>query len=592
FVGVTLLGHTDADFFAYGAQTQLPLVGITVPVEAFFIFAPVMVAALYAYLHLYLMSLWDTLADAPATIDGQPLSERIFPWLMTQAALWYRNRRRGGPDGQPEGCAAPRALGRLVVVVSVLLGWLFAIAVIIGLWVRSMPAHEEWLTLWIAFWLWFAVVTGVTGLACAAKRMAGVSGAAVAEGHWVRREWTIAFAAALAFLSWQATEGNGVLVYTDTGEQVIPLYPADLVEAELTRKSPGWLPYAIWLDDFEVKYRAEKGVPEWANLNANRAFIAEAIQRYNASFSVPDLKAADLLNADMFRAFLPGADFRDADLKGADLSWAELQGAILVKAQMQGAIFISAEMQGANLFAANMQRADLSRAQMQGANLAQAQMQNAILNSTNLQGAILEGAQMQQADLTSVALQGANLFAVRLQGAILRGARLQGAELTRAAMQQANLFSAEMQGTDLRQANLQGAILRGAEMQGAALNSATLVEADLNRAKMLGAVLSKANMQGADCDGTNLDGALLKSAKATCNNLIQAQLDGAVGDSSTVLPRGLSIPSCLKSLPEDVEAALALHPEVGTSFRLSRAQIRDELLCAPGEEPHAMGSWP
>jgi hypothetical protein len=80
FVGVTLLGHTDADFFAYGAQTQLPLVGITVPVEAFFIFAPVMVTALYAYLHLYLMSLWDTLADAPAVVDGQPLSEHAsFP---------------------------------------------------------------------------------------------------------------------------------------------------------------------------------------------------------------------------------------------------------------------------------------------------------------------------------------------------------------------------------------------------------------------------------------------------------------------------------------------------------------------------------
>ena len=36
FVGVTLLGHKDADFFAYGAETQLPLIGIKVPVKAFF----------------------------------------------------------------------------------------------------------------------------------------------------------------------------------------------------------------------------------------------------------------------------------------------------------------------------------------------------------------------------------------------------------------------------------------------------------------------------------------------------------------------------------------------------------------------------
>ena len=33
FVGITLLGHRDADFFARGAGTQLPLVNITVPVR-------------------------------------------------------------------------------------------------------------------------------------------------------------------------------------------------------------------------------------------------------------------------------------------------------------------------------------------------------------------------------------------------------------------------------------------------------------------------------------------------------------------------------------------------------------------------------
>ncbi len=47
FVGVTLLGHKDADFFAYGAETQLPLVNVTIPVKAFFVFAPALVAALY-----------------------------------------------------------------------------------------------------------------------------------------------------------------------------------------------------------------------------------------------------------------------------------------------------------------------------------------------------------------------------------------------------------------------------------------------------------------------------------------------------------------------------------------------------------------
>ncbi|MGR3716712.1 MAG: hypothetical protein ACU0B1_08210 [Thermohalobaculum sp.] len=33
----------------------------------------------------------------------------MFPWLISHAALWERNRRRD------DGCAAPRALGRVVV---------------------------------------------------------------------------------------------------------------------------------------------------------------------------------------------------------------------------------------------------------------------------------------------------------------------------------------------------------------------------------------------------------------------------------------------------------------------------------------------
>ena len=79
FVGVTLLGHKDADFFAYGAETQLPLVGITVPVKAFFYAAPVLVAALYAYLHLYLMTLWDALGDLKQQKGAAPIADRVFP---------------------------------------------------------------------------------------------------------------------------------------------------------------------------------------------------------------------------------------------------------------------------------------------------------------------------------------------------------------------------------------------------------------------------------------------------------------------------------------------------------------------------------
>ena len=48
--------------------------------------------------------------------------------------------------------------------------------------------------------------------------------------------------------------------------------------------------------------------------------------------------------------------------------------------------------------------------------------------------------------------------------------------------------------------------------------------------------------------------------------------------------------SCLEALPEDVVAALVHHPERGDRFRVSRAKVRDALLCDEGETPHATGT--
>lgn len=65
FIFVTLLGVTDADFLVPSRQTQLPLVNVEIPTFYFFILAPILAAALYIYLHIFLIKLWDSIADAP-----------------------------------------------------------------------------------------------------------------------------------------------------------------------------------------------------------------------------------------------------------------------------------------------------------------------------------------------------------------------------------------------------------------------------------------------------------------------------------------------------------------------------------------------
>ena len=158
FVGVTLMGHKDSDFFAFAAETQLPLVNISVPTVSFFVAAPALTGALYVYLHIYMHNLWIALAKCPPRIGDDPLEGRVYPTMLCTAALAIRRQLRRETDAPVEGSRAA------AIIISVLMVWLFGPLVLGVLWWRSTPYHHEWLTLWLALWLWFALTAGGNSL--------------------------------------------------------------------------------------------------------------------------------------------------------------------------------------------------------------------------------------------------------------------------------------------------------------------------------------------------------------------------------------------------------------------------------------------
>ena len=89
FIGVTLLGVEDADFFTPSRQTQLPLVNSPSLRRSFFYFAPALGAALYIYLHIHLLKLWDAIADAPIRLSRRPAARRtiLHPCIVNDFAL-------------------------------------------------------------------------------------------------------------------------------------------------------------------------------------------------------------------------------------------------------------------------------------------------------------------------------------------------------------------------------------------------------------------------------------------------------------------------------------------------------------------------
>jgi len=110
FAGVTLLGVEDADFFAVGRQTALPLVGVEIPTRSFFWTAPFLVAALYGYFHFQLRQLWRALApDAVrAEMGGRPLADVVHPGLITDWGLRQRPGRSGGRNAVGRPAPNPR----------------------------------------------------------------------------------------------------------------------------------------------------------------------------------------------------------------------------------------------------------------------------------------------------------------------------------------------------------------------------------------------------------------------------------------------------------------------------------------------------
>ena len=191
FVGVTLMGVRDADFFMTERQTDLPLIGVKVPTNLFFYIAPGLGAMLYIHLHLYLMKLWRALGEL--SLSEAPVGERIAPWIVSDMAL-----------GRRAGAMAPYPLRRLAGGVAFVSIFLAGPAVLAGFWWRSMPKYDELLTVVFCGLPLFAVLITMSESLRALRR----AGAPTPEmTRTLGRGWYV-FAASLSGLGWMTTEGT------------------------------------------------------------------------------------------------------------------------------------------------------------------------------------------------------------------------------------------------------------------------------------------------------------------------------------------------------------------------------------------------
>ncbi|ABD53999.1 pentapeptide repeat-containing protein [Jannaschia sp. CCS1] len=498
FVGVTLLGVEDADFFIADRQTDLPLVGVSIPTVLFFYIAPTIGAALYAYFHLHLLKLYEALGRADRT--HVPLADRTAPWMVADFALAWR-----------PGEMSKRPMRWLAFATTLLLAYIAGPLVLFAFWFRSMPYHEELLTV---------IFCGIPLMVVlyAGRRSWSYMIAQFRPDQ--RRRPSVQFCLALlggvarvlvVALGWLATEGSFEHYvrqfdwFDDTGEMThlgsnpahaqwwgdprwdFMLYPANLAGVNFVDAPEDWREHDAARAEFRDAWCGTEGIPEqacgsadpFAQLSDEAAeFLQAARLGWCADIiggAVADLQplcdtrflefestfAADwttewaiLLNSLTARNLsgfdLRGADLTDAQLQGANLSTARLQGASLRAAELQGANLSQAKMQGVVLFGALMQRAVLGQVEIQQADLSFAQMQGAFFSIAQMQGADLFGAQVQDAVFSRAQMQGTVLFGAQMQGADLFEVQLQGADLRSVAMSDTTaLFNSSIRGAGI-----------------------------------------------------------------------------------------------------------------------------------------------
>jgi len=557
FVGVTLLGVEDADFFLPDRQTALPLINVEIPTVFFFLAAPVLGTALYVYLHLHLMGLWRALATAPREIDGKVLGDRVFPWLANELALGRR----------PDHPLSDQPLRWVANFVTLVLVWVAGPVVLAMFWWASLPAHTFGMTLLIGLCLLVSIFVGLTGWLAFRWTMANPNKPAetrpgawrgwrrktlaggvatlllVAGAFWSKIDTDPAYALNDA-IDWaegvvnlarglerpfdlSSTEDRGV--FKDEEAQwdwvrrmtapvrtvLQPLAPAlrvasaDLAEVELVPKPADWRSRTTARHRFRAAWCARHGIPPLA---CGETDATDAIDR----------TLRDGARARWCAEVAPAGDppptcdevFARLDARFLEEWTEERAGALDALAPLP--------LRNRDLRRANLTRAFLANADLRGANLAEAVAVGAEFGGANLLGARLE-----DANLLGARFEGANLLGARFEGADLHGARFEGADLRGARFERAYLFDARLEGAELQYARFEGANLGSARFEGANLGSARFEGANLGGARFEGAYLGRARFEGADLSDAIFEGADLRDARFEGASLLGARFESA-----------------------------------------------------------------
>jgi len=152
FSWLTISQATDEALLTNSKVAALPIIQVSVPMASLFFFMPVFLFVLFIYFHMNLQGLWTGLASLPAVFpDGQILTHRAFPWIMTCIVYLFVHRLK---NRRP-------SYWLLNVLIAIIGTWLVAPTTVVCFFLRYAQIGDwlgaGWLVLWGCLVVWFTI---------------------------------------------------------------------------------------------------------------------------------------------------------------------------------------------------------------------------------------------------------------------------------------------------------------------------------------------------------------------------------------------------------------------------------------------------
>src|SRR6266849_2357878 len=462
---------TDVRLLLDESATVTARIPNLLPLQGFYLGAPLLLTVLYLRLQFLLLRLWGSIGALPAVFPDGQTPEKDGSWYLMGP---IRTHLKWSRDPRSPLAIMESLMARLLVYWGVP-------GTLLLFWVRYLVLQDYRGTLLHLF-----LFTVAAAAACAGPRIVA---RVLRPGDWIDESTANFTRDVLSTLRLPVLTGVALFVLSLGVIKGLPADPSVRQEVErgdyrrwaaTVFQSVGFRPYADISEEIVSTLPVKNSPTDPGPNEANGPRLNEINLRYARGYR------AAFANARMWRANLEGASLSEADFRGANLREAVLRSAKLDRMQAIKANMVSVDARWAEFSGADFRNADFSFA--------------------NLEGASLPTANFARATLYSVNLRRTNLLRADLSHADLRDAKLEDATLSLAQMEQ----------TDLSSAKLMGVNFTGAQFKGTILLEADLSRADLRGANLAGAILRQARLDGARLDGADLRGALGLEAWQIC----------------------------------------------------------------------------